>query len=82
MDVPYIGAYTSFGIITTYYAGSMVPTLYKLPNYKYQGYRVYTNLPVAGKLFLSIRNMAWTPRPVKCVQGIAFGRQLETVQHR
>ncbi len=42
------GAYTSFGIITTYYAGSMVPTLYKLPNYKYQGYRVYTNLPACG----------------------------------
>jgi len=42
------GAYTSFGIITTYYAGSMIPTLYKLPNYKYQGFRVYTNLPGCG----------------------------------
>ncbi len=42
------GAYTSFGIITTYYAGSMVPTLYKLPNYKYRGFRVYTNLPACG----------------------------------
>lgn len=42
------GAYTSFGIITTYYAGSMVPTLYKLPNYKYKGQRVYTNLPSCG----------------------------------
>ena len=42
------GAYTSFGIITTYYAGSMVPTLYKIPNYSYKGYRVYTNLPANG----------------------------------
>ncbi|MFH2002620.1 MAG: molybdopterin cofactor-binding domain-containing protein, partial [Planctomycetota bacterium] len=42
------GAYTSFGIITTYYAGSMVPTLYNLPNYKYKGQRVYTNLPGCG----------------------------------
>jgi len=42
------GAYTSFGIITTYYAGSMVPTLYHLPNYRYLGQRVYTNLPANG----------------------------------
>ncbi len=42
------GAYTSFGVITAYYAGSMVPTLYKIPNYKYDGYRVFTNLPASG----------------------------------
>lgn len=42
------GAYTSFGIITVYYAGNMMPTLYKLPNFKYDGYRVYTNLPACG----------------------------------
>ncbi|MFH1842534.1 MAG: molybdopterin-dependent oxidoreductase [bacterium] len=44
------GAYTSFGIVTVYYAGSMVPTLYKLPNYKYDGYRLYTNLPASGAM--------------------------------
>jgi len=44
------GAYTSFGIITVYYAGSMLPTLYKIPNYKYDGYRVYTNLPASGAM--------------------------------
>jgi 4-hydroxybenzoyl-CoA reductase alpha subunit len=44
------GAYTSFGIVTAYYAGSMVPTLYKIPNYKYEGYRVYTNLPASGAM--------------------------------
>ncbi|MGD8395610.1 MAG: molybdopterin-dependent oxidoreductase [Candidatus Eiseniibacteriota bacterium] len=42
------GAYTSFGVITAYYAGSMLPTLYKMPNYKYNGIRVYTNLPASG----------------------------------
>ena len=42
------GAYSSFGIVTTYYAGSMLPTLYKIPNYKYDGYRINTNLPPCG----------------------------------
>ncbi len=44
------GAYTSYGIVTAYYAGSMVPTLYKIPNYKYDGWRVYTNLPASGAM--------------------------------
>jgi 4-hydroxybenzoyl-CoA reductase alpha subunit len=42
------GAYTSFGVITAYYAGSMLPTLYKIPAYRYEGIRVYTNLPASG----------------------------------
>ncbi len=42
------GAYSSFGIVATYYAGSMLPTLYKFSNYKYDGYRVNTNLPPCG----------------------------------
>ncbi len=44
------GAYSSFGIVATYYAGSMLPTLYKIPNYKYDGYRVNTNLPPCGAM--------------------------------
>jgi len=44
------GAYTSYGIVTAYYAGSMVPTLYRIPNYRYDGYRVYTNLPASGAM--------------------------------
>jgi len=44
------GAYSSFGIVTAYYAGSMLPTLYKIPNYKYDGYRVNTNLPPCGAM--------------------------------
>jgi 4-hydroxybenzoyl-CoA reductase subunit alpha len=42
------GAYTSFGVITAYYAGSMLPTLYHFPAYRYEGFRMYTNLPACG----------------------------------
>lgn len=42
------GAYTSFGIATVYYAGSLLAGPYKLPNMKYDGYRVYTNKPACG----------------------------------
>ena len=44
------GAYSSFGIVAAYYAGAMVPTLYKLPHFRYDGYRVYTNLPACGAM--------------------------------
>jgi 4-hydroxybenzoyl-CoA reductase subunit alpha len=44
------GAYTSFGIVTVYYAGSMLPTLYKLPTYRYSGRRAYTTKPPCGAM--------------------------------
>lgn len=44
------GAYSSFGVATAYYAGSMIPTLYNIPNYRYDGYRVMTNKPAAGAM--------------------------------
>jgi len=44
------GAYTSFGIITAYYAGAMIPTLYHIPNYRYEGFRVMTNKPACGAM--------------------------------
>ncbi len=44
------GAYTSFGVITAYYAGSFLPTLYHIPNYKYEGYRMVTNKPACGAM--------------------------------
>lgn len=44
------GAYTSFGIITAYYAGSMIPTLYYIPNYRYEGFRIMTNKPACGAM--------------------------------
>ncbi|BBO86478.1 hypothetical protein DSCO28_70440 [Desulfosarcina ovata subsp. sediminis] len=39
---------SSFGIATIYYAGSLLGGPYKLPNMKYDAYRVYTNLPACG----------------------------------
>ncbi|MBW2031341.1 MAG: molybdopterin-dependent oxidoreductase, partial [Deltaproteobacteria bacterium] len=42
------GAYTSFGIATVYYAGSLLGGPYKLPNMKYDGLRVLTNKPACG----------------------------------
>jgi len=42
------GAYSSFGIATVYYAGSLLGAPYKLANMKYDGYRVYTNKPACG----------------------------------
>ncbi len=44
------GAYTSFGVATAYYAGSMMPTLYHIPNYRYDGFRVMTNKPACGAM--------------------------------
>lgn len=42
------GAYTSFGIATVYYSGSLLGGPYKLKSMKYDGYRVYTNKPACG----------------------------------
>lgn len=42
------GAYSSFGIATIYYAGSLLGAPYRLPNMKYDGYRAYTNKPASG----------------------------------
>ncbi|MCG6880625.1 MAG: molybdopterin-dependent oxidoreductase [Deltaproteobacteria bacterium] len=42
------GAYTSFGIATVYYAGSLLGAPYRLPNMKYDGFRLYTNRPACG----------------------------------
>ncbi len=42
------GAYSSFGIATIYYAGSLLGGPYRLQNMKYDAYRVYTNKPACG----------------------------------
>jgi 4-hydroxybenzoyl-CoA reductase subunit alpha len=42
------GAYSSFGIATVYYAGSLLAGPYKLPNMSYKGFRVYNNKPACG----------------------------------
>lgn len=42
------GAYTSFGIATVYYSGSLLGGPYKLQSMKYDGLRIYTNKPACG----------------------------------
>lgn len=42
------GAHTSYGVASTYYTGATQPTTYKLPAYKFEGMRVFTNKPPCG----------------------------------
>jgi 4-hydroxybenzoyl-CoA reductase alpha subunit len=44
------GAYSSLGIVTVYYNGSLLHAPYAVPNMKYDGYRIYTNKPASGAL--------------------------------
>jgi 4-hydroxybenzoyl-CoA reductase alpha subunit len=42
------GAFSSFGIATTYYTGALLPVTYQMPAYKFEGMRVFTNKPPCG----------------------------------
>ncbi len=42
------GAYTSLGIASAYYAGAMIPLIYMFDDYRFDGFRVHTNLPSCG----------------------------------
>lgn len=42
------GAYGSYGIATTYYTGALQTVTYKIPAYKFEGLRVFTNKPPCG----------------------------------
>ncbi len=42
------GAYSSYGIATLYYTGALQTTTYRIPNYKFEGVRVFTNKPPCG----------------------------------
>ena len=44
------GAYSSLGIATVYYNGSLLHAPYALSNMRYDGYRIYTNKPTSGAL--------------------------------
>jgi 4-hydroxybenzoyl-CoA reductase subunit alpha len=44
------GAYAGYGIITILYAGALLHGLYDIPAIKYDGYRVYANLPPCGAM--------------------------------
>lgn len=42
------GAYTSFGLVTTYYSGQLLGSPYAFPAYRFDSTRVYTNKPCCG----------------------------------
>src|SRR5260370_4017325 len=42
------GAYGSYGVASTYYAGALQTTTYHIPRYRYQGCRTFTNKPRCG----------------------------------
>ena len=44
------GAYAGYGIITILYAGALLQGIYDIPTVKYDGYRVYANLPPCGAM--------------------------------
>jgi 4-hydroxybenzoyl-CoA reductase subunit alpha len=44
------GAYAGYGVVTILYAGALLHGLYDIPAVKYDGYRVYTNLPPCGAM--------------------------------
>jgi 4-hydroxybenzoyl-CoA reductase subunit alpha len=44
------GAYAGYGIVTILYAGALLHGIYNIPAIKYDGYRVYANLPPCGAM--------------------------------
>lgn len=42
------GAYGSYGVITAYYTGQLLTLPYKVPRFKFESTRFYTNKPPAG----------------------------------
>jgi 4-hydroxybenzoyl-CoA reductase subunit alpha len=42
------GAYSSYGLASVYYTGALQTVTYKLPAYKFEGARVFTNKPPCG----------------------------------
>ena len=44
------GAYAGYGIVTILYAGALLQGIYDIPTIKYDGYRIYANLPPCGAM--------------------------------
>ncbi|MBI3761522.1 MAG: molybdopterin-dependent oxidoreductase, partial [Chloroflexi bacterium] len=42
------GAYGSYGVASTYYTGALQTATYKIPAYKFEGMRLFTNKPPCG----------------------------------
>jgi len=44
------GAYAGYGIVTILYAGALLHGIYDIPAVKFDGYRIYANLPPCGAM--------------------------------
>jgi 4-hydroxybenzoyl-CoA reductase subunit alpha len=44
------GAYAGYGIVTILYAGALLQGIYDIPAIKFDGYRIYANLPPCGAM--------------------------------
>jgi 4-hydroxybenzoyl-CoA reductase subunit alpha len=44
------GAYAGYGIVTILYAGALLQGIYAIPAIKFDGYRIYANLPPCGAM--------------------------------
>ena len=42
------GAYGSYGVASLYYTGALQTVTYRVPRYKFEGFRVFTNKPPCG----------------------------------
>ncbi len=42
------GGYSSYGVATTYYTGALQTVTYRIPHYRFEGLRVFTNKPPCG----------------------------------
>ncbi len=42
------GAYSSFGLVTTYYSGQLLTAPYRIPAFRFNSTRVFTNKPACG----------------------------------
>ncbi|HET7273549.1 MAG TPA: xanthine dehydrogenase family protein molybdopterin-binding subunit [Longimicrobiaceae bacterium] len=42
------GAYSSFGLVTTYYSGQLLTAPYRMPAFRFDSTRVFTNKPACG----------------------------------
>ncbi|MFQ5557986.1 MAG: xanthine dehydrogenase family protein molybdopterin-binding subunit, partial [Acidimicrobiales bacterium] len=42
------GAYGSYGVASLYYTGALQTSTYRIPNYRFEGVRVFTNKPACG----------------------------------
>ncbi|MDE3090388.1 MAG: molybdopterin-dependent oxidoreductase, partial [Chloroflexota bacterium] len=65
------GAYGSYGIASTYYTGALQTVTYKIPAYKFEGLRVFTNKPPCGP-----KRGHGTPQP-----RFAFEVHLDKIAH-